>query len=91
MRPNQTLQIRGWANNEMLVKGPLHLALTVDECEEPVKIIEKKNSDFHFEYALPAAMIGRPRIKVTFTLDRTIRVPTDMRDLGLLFGRISIR
>jgi hypothetical protein len=90
-RPGQELEIHGWVNQRLLAKGPLHLAVTVDECAEPTRTIAVNSSDFRFDYDLPAASEGRPRVKVTVTVDRTTRIPPDERDLGLLFGEFLIK
>jgi hypothetical protein len=87
----RTLTVHGYATPQEIAPGPLHFALTVDGRPEPVKIIDQSNLEFRFEYDLPADLVGRPRIEVAFTLDRTIRVPGDRRDLGVILKDFSIR
>jgi hypothetical protein len=35
--------------------------------------------------------MGQRMMQVAFTLDRTVHVPSDNRDLGLVFGRFSVK
>ncbi len=39
----------------------------------------------------PDGLVGRESLPVTLELERTFRVPTDLRDLGLSFGTFEIR
>lgn len=87
--PGQKLYVAGHATDEELQAGPLHLALTIDGRPQPVQTINR--TEFEFSYALPPDVVGRPKIEVAFTLDRTTRVPSDDRDLGLAFGEFNIR
>ena len=86
----QKLRLHCFASDQQLKSGPLQLALTVDGEAEPVKTLSGGN-EFRLEYDLPARLLGKPRIEVAFTLDRTFRPPNDSRDLGLAFGEMAIR
>ena len=87
----QKLYIHGFAPEQQFKAGPLHIALTVNGEPLTVKTINGSNAEFHFEYAMPDDLEGKPKVEVAFTLDRTIRVPTDDRDLGVTFGEFSVR
>ena len=87
--PGQRLYVSGHATDEELRGGPLHLALTVDGRAQAVQTIGR--TEFEFSYDLPSDLVGRPKIEIAFTLDRTTRVPSDGRDLGLAFGEFNIR
>jgi hypothetical protein len=87
----QKLTVHGRAPEQQVKLGPLHFALTIDGRTQPVKSIEKANAEFVFVYDLPADLVRKPKIEVAFTLDRTIRVPTDDRDFGVTFGEFIIR
>ncbi len=87
---NDKLHVHGFAMAQLVKAGPLHFALTVDGRAEPVKTIEH-GSEFEFSYALPADLIGRPKIEIAFTVDRTTQIPGDDRNLGLAFGQFSIQ
>jgi len=87
----QKLTVHGFAPEQQIKAGPLHFALTIDGQKQPVKIIDQTNREFRFDYDLASDLIGRRKIEIAFTIDRTIRVPTDDRDLGLDFGEFSIQ
>jgi hypothetical protein len=87
----QKLEAHGVAPEQQIKLGPLHFALTINGRAQPIKTIDQTNAQFRFQYDLPADLIGQAKIEVAFTLDRTIRVPTDERDLGLAFGEFAIR
>jgi hypothetical protein len=87
----QKLAVHGYANELQTKLGAVHLAVTVNGEKEPVQTIDGTNAEFHFEYDLPTDLVGRPKIEVGVTVDRTVRVPTDVRELGLVFGDFSIR
>ena len=85
------LMVHGFAPEQQIKAGPLHFALTIDGQKQPVKIIDRNNLEFHFQYDLPADLVGRQKIEIAFAIDRTIRVPTDNRDFGLTFGEFAIQ
>jgi hypothetical protein len=87
--PGQKLYLVGHAPESGLQPGPLHLALTIDRRPQPTQTIN--GTEFELSYGLPPDLVGRTRIEIAFTLDRTTRVPTDDRDLGLIFGEFNIR
>ena len=89
--PGQKLTVHGSAPDVQTKKGPLHFALSIDGRQQPVKTIGRDNADFHFDYDLPADLVGRPKVEVAFTLDRTVRVSTDDRNLGIVFGEFSVK
>jgi hypothetical protein len=85
------LVVHGYASEAQTKAGPLRFALDIQGRQQPVKVIDRENPDVRFEYDLPADLIGRPRIEIGFTLDRTVQVPGDERDLGLPFGEFGIQ
>jgi hypothetical protein len=91
VEPGQRLFVRGLALPKQIETGPLHFALTIDGRPEPVMNIDRANLNFTFNYTLPADIVGRPKIEIAFTLDRTFHAPGDTRDLGMVFGEFSIR
>ena len=89
--PGQQLIIHGFAPEQQVKERPLHLALTIDGRPSPAKVIEKSSPEFHFEYSLPADLTGRPKIEIAVRVERILRVPSDDRELGVVFGDFSIR
>jgi len=85
------LVVHGYSSEAQIKAGPLHFALDIQGRQQPVKVIDRENPDVRFEYDLPADLIGRPRIEIGFTLDRTVQVPGDERNLGLPFGEFGIQ
>ncbi|HTS48840.1 MAG TPA: hypothetical protein VMH05_12905, partial [Bryobacteraceae bacterium] len=89
--PGKKLLVHGFAPEQQIKAGPLHFALTIDGQKQPVKIIDRTNAEFRFQYDLPTDLVGRQKVEIAFAIDRTIRVPTDDRDLGLAFGEFAIQ
>jgi len=89
--PGQKLTVQGIPAAVQTQSGPLHFALTIDGRPQPVHVIDRENPEVQFQYDLPADLVGKKRIEVAFTLDRTIHAPGDERALGLAFGRFSIQ
>lgn len=87
----EKLIVHGIAAGVQTQSGPLRFALTIDGRPQPVHVIDHAHPEVQFQYDLPADLIGKQRIEIAFTLDRTIRVPGDERPLGLAFGRFSIQ
>jgi len=87
----EKLHVSGSMPEIQRAAGPLHLTLTVDGQSEPLKTIDGRTGEFDLTYDLPANAVGEGRMEVAFTLDRTLRVPTDDRDLGLVFGRFRVK
>jgi hypothetical protein len=75
-----------------LVKdGPLAMTVTVDGVRlAPAQFI-KGNVESTFDFGLPPETAGKSEIDITVEVSRTVRVGTDVRDLGLAFGRFEIR
>ena len=87
----QKLYVHGFATEPQLALGPLHFSLAAGGHEEPAQVIDRTNSEFRFQYNLPDDLVGQPRIEIAFTLDRALHLPTDVRELGLMFGDFTIR
>lgn len=85
----QKLTIHGFAPEQQLKKGPLHIDVTVDGHAEPARTIDQE--DFLLTYDVPNELVGRQKIAVAFTLDRTFQAPNDGRNLGLVFGEFTIK
>jgi hypothetical protein len=87
----QKLYVSGTVPDVQRKAGPLHLALTIEGRPQPVKTIAAGADDFTLTYDIPADFMGQRMMQVAFTLDRTVHVPSDNRDLGLVFGRFSVK
>ena len=89
--PGKKLTVHGYAADVQTKIGPLRFELTIDGRPQPAHVIDQKSPEVHFEYDLPADLVGKQRIEVSFTLDRTISVPGDERQLGLAFGQFGVQ
>lgn len=89
--PGQKLHVHGRALDVEVKPGPLHLDVTVDGCPLPRRTIDSSNTEFDFDYDLPASLVGRPKIEVAITVDRTTQVSGDERKFGLAFGEFTVR
>ena len=87
----QKLELHGFSPSRQAGVNVIHFALTVDGRAEPVKTIDPANSEFRLSYDLPPDLVGHPKIEVAFTVDHTVRVPPDVRELGVAFGEFTIR
>ena len=87
--PDQKLYVSGHAAEIELVAGALHLSLSIDGRPQPVQTVS--GTEFDFTYNIPRDLVGRDKVEIAFTLDRTTRPPADGRDLGLAFGEFNIR
>ena len=86
----QRLTLQGYLPKEILVKGPLHLTVSVDEHSFAPVTLEKPDAEFIQEFPLPASATGREKLRIVLELDKAVVPPGEDRELGLLFGTISI-
>jgi hypothetical protein len=89
--PGRKLTVHGYGSDVQIKQGPLHFALTIDGRPQPVRVIDQANPEVQFEYDFPSDLVGKDRIEIAFTVDRTISVPGDGRLLGLAFGQFGVQ
>jgi len=89
--PGQKLYLHGFVTEAQMKLGPMHLDLTIDGHNAPTKVIAGPGLDYTFDYDLSQDLVGRPKMEVAFTVDRTIRPAGEDRDLGLAFGQFWIK
>jgi hypothetical protein len=87
----EKLYIQGRCPAVVLLSGPLFVEVRIDGERLPRMSVTHPDRDFAFEFALPAKTIGKDAITVEVELSRTIRVPPDTRDLGLIITSFEIR
>jgi len=83
------LSVSGYCPAIQIAKGPLHLVVSINGAPFPAVIIDKGDSPFSFEFALPKD--PRRRIEVQVEVDRTFSTAEDQRSLGLAFGVFEIK
>jgi hypothetical protein len=76
---------------QQLAGGPLEMTVTVDGTRLPPVGFTKADVATTFAFELPAASVNKSEVEITVEVSRTIRVPTDTRDLGLAFGQFEIK
>ena len=89
-KSGQRLTLQGYLAKEILINGPLKLDVRVDEFSLPSVILDQPDSEFIKNLPLPDAIVARPRVRVVLELDKAVVPPGEDRELGLLFGSITI-
>ena len=89
--PGQKLYLHGFLVDAQLKPGPLHIDVSIDGRSLSPKEIAGPATDFRLNYDLPPELVGREKMQVAFTVDRTIHPPGEVRDLGLAFGQFMIK
>jgi hypothetical protein len=54
-------------------------------------VLKDADSRFELRFALPAELVGKPRIDLRVEISRTFQVGGDSRELGLTFGTLSVK
>jgi hypothetical protein len=86
----QRLTIQGYLAKEILIKGPLHLTISVDGEPLPPVTLDQPDSEFIKDFPLPPGVLGKERVHLVFELDKAVIPPGEDRELGLIFGTIAI-
>lgn len=87
---SEHLEVSGSCPESILDK-PIQLTVRVDGHWLADVQITRLNASFQYLFPLPKELLGRPGILVELSVDRTVTLPGDTRELGLPFGRIGIR
>ncbi|MBI2679971.1 MAG: hypothetical protein HYX25_03060 [Candidatus Solibacter usitatus] len=87
----EKLFLRGVCPEIETRQGPLDVTVAADGILLPTVRIAQGQFSFDFAFSLPAALVGKPRIEISVTAARTIRLPADSRDLSLAFGVFEVR
>lgn len=87
--PGERLTITGFCWDELLRKGPMHLAAAADGV--PLGSAELHGPDIRFEqsFALPAGLVGRPSLEIALTAAPVKKM--DSREYGLLIESIEVQ
>ena len=88
----QRLYLHGFATDSQMKLGPLRVDLTIDCRALPMQVIAGPGFRVPLELR-SSARFSWPseEIEVAFTVDRTIRPPGEVRNLGLAFGQFTIK
>jgi hypothetical protein len=85
----RNLYLRGNCSEKQLRSGDLQVTVTVDGATLPAGTIH--DTSFEIGFPLPAAVVGKPELRIAIEVSRIYHPPADSRDLGLAFGVIEIR
>jgi hypothetical protein len=87
----QRLYLSGYCPDEQLRQGPLAVTVNVDGLAMGARNIDAGQNAFELAFAMPAALVGKPEMRVEISVSRTFRPAADARDLGLAFGIVELR
>jgi hypothetical protein len=89
--PGKQLFVSGFCPAVVLEHGPVELAVRIDGRLLGSVPVDHPGQNFEFQFPLPAEAIGQETIHVSVEVSRTIKIPPDERDLGLIFGTFTIK
>ncbi len=86
----QRLHVEGYCPEEQISAGGVVLSLLVDGKPLLKQRIEAVGS-FYMAAEMPRPLPGAREVEIRLEVDRTVSTPEDRRELGLLFGKLSVR
>jgi hypothetical protein len=86
----EVLHLEGFAPAAVVRQGALTLTVRAGGVTLGAVRLSKPDDRFSFDFPLPGDLVGKPRMDVVLSLDRTFASP-DGRTLGLIFGVFEIR
>jgi hypothetical protein len=89
--PSQRLYLTGFAPGAVLKSGRVTMTVLAGGHELGQAVIRDPNTQFAFDFPLPADLVGKVSVEITVELDKVLRAPSDNRELGMVFGTFSIR
>jgi hypothetical protein len=84
-----TLRVTGYVPAILLKSGPVELQFRAAGREIGAATLRQPDQMFSLEFALPPEPAGQ--IELTIEVNKTVSVPGDPRDLGLIFQSFEIR
>jgi hypothetical protein len=88
--PGGSLSVSGYCPAEHL-STPIHLTVSAEGMVVGRQVVTRQNNSFTLAFPLPDALAGKPNMKLTLSVDRTVTPPDDGRALGLVFGKLALR
>lgn len=88
---SQELVLAGQAPRQLFAHGPARLSITLDGKAAGSATLRETDLEFNLSFRLPAGLAGKDRVELRIECDRSIRIPPDLRELSLSFGRILVR
>ena len=90
-RRGQALYLHGNCTDDQLRQGPLDIVVSVDGRPLAPAVVRPGETAFDLVFPLPDAAVGRQEMRVSIEVARTVRPPSDARDLGVAFGTFAVR
>jgi hypothetical protein len=90
-KPGQKLYLNGARIDQQRQEEPVRLTVTIDGQKEAVMSLEPGRSGFQFEYNLRPELVGKAKIEIGLTVDKTFYFGGDKRELGLLIRNAGLR
>ena len=87
----QILEITGYCPATVLAEGPLEVSFRADGIEIGTASLNHPDQAFDLKFTLPPQLVGRPSMEIQIEVNRTVRVPPDPRELGLVFRTFTIK
>jgi hypothetical protein len=87
----QVLEVSGFCPATLLAHGPIEVSFHADGMPVGSSTINQPEKPFTLSFPLPAALVGRPVIEIAIEVDRTLKIPNDSRNFGLVFGTFTIK
>ena len=87
----ERLYVRGFGPEVVLKSGPVALRFEVDGVLIGTAHVTKPESEFNFDFELPARFAGARKIVLTVEVDRTLTLPNEDRVFGMVFTSFEVR
>jgi hypothetical protein len=89
--PGVRLFLSGYFYAGQVRTAPLKVTVGVDGAAVGQATLTKPDAAFELNFPLPPQAVGKAKIEVAIEVDRTFVIPTEGRELGLIFGSIAVR
>jgi hypothetical protein len=91
-KPGQKLKITGYSPAVALAQGPLEVEFRSGEILIGKSRLKVRDEHFTLEFPLPAELVGTGSgtMELAIQVSRTVQVPGDTRELGLVFGTFTL-
>ncbi|MGH7490571.1 MAG: hypothetical protein ACREMY_33910, partial [bacterium] len=88
--PGGFLVLAGYAPESVVRGGPIVLTVSADGQRLGAATIQPPAGRFQLRFPLPGNLTGKYLVRVRLEVNRTERLPGDLRDLGLVFGTLQV-
>jgi len=89
--PGAKIILEGYCPRQQVKEGPLEVVVRAGGILAGRGWLHSPDAAFKLEFPVPEALVGQPKATVSIEVSRTFRAAGDNRELGLVFGKISIR